>query len=110
MTNDLEDVVSLGGPGVIEDSGSTGGIVHFLSVEENLSLSRSHGPDDDDFVFLSAAVRSSETLVQGILIRISKAPVGREECVRPRRERERESKGEGVCRVVGESRNALLQH
>jgi hypothetical protein len=75
MTDDLHDVIALGRPTVVHNSRSIASVVDLFPVHHNLAFSRGDRPRNDDIVLFPATVRARSSLIEGISVGESKAPI-----------------------------------
>ena len=74
VSNHLENVVSLHGPGKIKDIISAFGNVNFLSIRQNNTLSRGDTPNNGNVVFFTTAIRSGLSGRQGVEVSKTESP------------------------------------
>jgi hypothetical protein len=75
MTKYFDDVISFARPTEVQDTGAVGRIVNFSTIHGNLSLSRCDTPHNRHIMFFSTTIRSSQSIVQSLLVWKSKSPV-----------------------------------
>jgi len=74
MTDHFHHVGAETVPAVIEESGPTLQVVHFLTIHEDLPLSRRDRPNDNKLVLLATAIGACFPLVQSGFIRETEPP------------------------------------
>lgn len=75
MAKNLDDMVPLGRPTKVQDTGTVGRVMNFSTVHRNLSFSRRDTPNNRHIMFFSTTVCSRQSIIESLLVWESESPV-----------------------------------